>query len=347
MGIGALLSPIFLLIGNTPFYGTIALAGIIGTYFGFGFPVLLGYYSATTNNTNRAKISGLTIFFTYIGFYIINIIIPAAISNTPPLSNTSNTLLPSAISLILWKLIGIITIALLKPTETKISNEETSSYKNILKMHPILFYLLLWLIFSIVNNFALPILHHTFGNNNIITTVSMIETILAGTLAILFGFLADRTGRKRLIFIGFVTLGLGYAVLGLLPTTGGLYFYTIVDGIAWGIFSPLFLLTIWGDLAGKKGSEKFFVIGLLPYLLSNFLEVAFSQYIILSITGLTTIFTFICFFLFIAVIPLYLAPETLSEQEIQEIKLKNYLKKAQTKVEKETKKTQTNNNTTD
>ena len=46
------------------------------------------------------------------------------------------------------------------------------------------------------------------------------------------------------------------------------------------------------------------------------------------------IFSFFSFFLFIAVMPLVLAPETMSEQTLKSNELKNYLEKAKKHVEK-------------
>jgi accessory gene regulator protein AgrB len=40
-------------------------------------------------------------------------------------------------------------------------------------------------------------------------------------------------------------------------------------------------------------------------------------------------FSFASFFLFIAVLPLFYAPETLAEKKIRELELKNYAKRAE------------------
>jgi MFS family permease len=168
----------------------------------------------------------------------------------------------------------------------------------------------------------------------------MLENILAGIFAVIFGFAADYFGRKRLLFLGFTLLGFGYATLGLFHSISGLYFYTLVDSIAWGIFTTLFILTIWGDIVGsERNGEKFFIIGFLPYVFSSFLQVIFSQLTIFSTANLTSAFFLLSLFLFIAVTPLYLAPETLSEKDKKDAELMAYLKKAQKKVETEATKT--------
>jgi MFS family permease len=244
---------------------------------------------------------------------------------------TASAAISVAISFTFWNFVCLLAILLLKPSsQAVVSDEEIISYKAVLKTRSVLFYFIVWLMFSLINTFVYPILSIAFANDyQLIQLVTIFETLLAGILAVFFGFCADRFGRKRLLFVGFVTLGLGYAVLGLFPSYAiGLYFYTLSDAIAWGIFCPLFLFTVWGDLAGKKGSEKFFVIGILPYLISNFLAVLTVDSV-LSVINMTTMFTFVCIFLFIAVIPLYLSTDTLSDKELEESKFIRYSNKAQ------------------
>ncbi|MCL2134147.1 MAG: hypothetical protein FWH37_01110 [Candidatus Bathyarchaeota archaeon] len=321
MGIGALLSPLVLTIGNLSFINVIIFASALGAYFGFGCPVLMGYYSATTKGANRAKISGLTIFFTYICFIILTLFFNAVIG--------------IAIMLTAWKIIGLLAIVFLKPDEVAIKQEDIISYPEVLKKRIVLLYFIPWLMFSIVNNFAFPVLYVGFGVD-LVNAITLVENILVGFFALLFGFLADRLGRRRLVFFGFVMLGLGYAILGLLPTYNrGLYFYTFADSIAWSIFSPLFLLTIWGDIAGKKDGGKYFVIGFLPYMLSSFLQVLFSSYVMefITVNDLASVFSFASFFLFLAAVPLFLVPDSISESERKNNVLKDYSAKAQKMVE--------------
>jgi len=297
------------------------ISGVVGLYCGLGAPIIMGYYSATTKSIHRAKISGLIIFSICFSF------IPVILLARGPVS--------TAIVLVIWKLCGLLAIVLLKPSEAKINKDENVSYKNVLKTREIVLYLIPWLMFCLVNNLALPTLNIGFGSDFMAPMV-MVENMLAGIFAVIFGIAADYLGRKRLLFLGFTMMGFGYVTLGLFPLSkSGLYFYTLVDGIAWGIFTALFILTIWCDIADERNCEKFFVIGFLPYIFSTFLQIVFSQFITFSITDFSRVFFFLSLFLFIAVTPLYLAPETLSEKDKRDNDLKIYLKKAQKKVEKE------------
>jgi hypothetical protein len=75
-------------------------------------------------------------------------------------------------------------------------------------------------------------------------------------------------------------------------------------------------------------------LGGLPYLLSNFLSILIEPYAKDIPTGMA--FSFASFFLFVAVIPLMYAPETLPEKAMKDRELKSYVEKAQKLVQKET-----------
>ena len=194
--------------------------------------------------------------------------------------------------------------------------------------------------FSLVNFLSVPIqmdiLHETG-----IETLVIIETALAGIFAVVAGFLSDIIGRKRVTISGFVLLGIGYAILGISQGILGIsgnnpfvwYLYTIVDGIAWGVFSVIFIMTIWGDLSYDARSEKHYALGGIPFFISNFLRILVSPYIVSGTGARATtgaaIFSLTAFFLFLAVLPLMFAPETLPEKRIRERELKKYVEAAQ------------------
>jgi len=123
-------------------------------------------------------------------------------------------------------------------------------------------------------------------------------------------------------------LGIGYAILGIFPDHPiSPDLFTLVGSIAWGMFGAVFLMALWGDLAEDMAPEKFYAIGGLPYLLTGFLDILIAPYISELILP-PVIFSFASFFLFLAVLPLMYAPETLPEKKIKERELKKYIEKA-------------------
>jgi hypothetical protein len=91
-------------------------------------------------------------------------------------------------------------------------------------------------------------------------------------------------------------------------------------------------MTLWGDLAEEGQKEKFYVLGGLPYLLAGFLSVIVKPFA--EVIQTVTAFSLASFFLFVAVLPLMYAPETLPEKKIKERELRDYLDKAKKTKEK-------------
>jgi hypothetical protein len=110
------------------------------------------------------------------------------------------------------------------------------------------------------------------------------------------------------------------------------YFYTAVDGIAWGILMVTFLLTIWGDLSQFGGREKYYVIGAAPFHLTRAMEPLLTSYA--TQIPANAAFSLASLFLFIAVLPLLYAPETLPEKKIELRRLKGYIEQAKKTREK-------------
>jgi MFS family permease len=189
--------------------------------------------------------------------------------------------------------------------------------------------------FLIINSLSFPINQKQFGTETVAFS-SEIEFILGGISAVIFGFLADSKGRKRLAVAGFALLGLGYAILSFATSDFfiGWYVYTAIDGITWGALVTIFIFSVWGDIGEGKRTEKIYAIGLMPYLFSTFIRYSIGTALADSIKDFVMIFSFFSFFLFIAVMPLVLAPETMSEQTLKSNELKSYLEKAKKHVEK-------------
>jgi MFS family permease len=157
--------------------------------------------------------------------------------------------------------------------------------------------------------------------------VLIVEFGIASVAALIGGYFADVIGRKRVVILGYILLGIGYAVLSILPTGNiSIGIYTVFDGIAWGLFFLVFLLVVWGDLAGGKEREKYYFLGALPFLISSYVWVIVAPYA--DVISISASFSLASFFLFLAVAPLMYAPETLPETETRRRELREYIEKA-------------------
>jgi hypothetical protein len=106
----------------------------------------------------------------------------------------------------------------------------------------------------------------------------------------------------------------------------------------------LFILVLWSDLSYGSTSDKYYALGVLPFFASRFLEITIGQDIMNIFTeNKSALFSLTAFFLFLAVLPLVYAPETLSEKAIKDREMKKYIEKAQKEAEKAHKKEAENN----
>lgn len=288
-----------------------------GISLGIGFPSCLAYFSDATTIETRGALGGITWGVVGIGTLLL-----VALVGGLNVSQANETFL----SLSIWRILGSATfIAVSKKSERITETPHSVTYRYVLKRREVMLYLLPWIMLSLVNFAEAPILENLFGDFAVIFTA--VEFALIGLFALVGGVLADIVGRKRVIITGFVMLGIGYAVLSFsseLPFFR--YMYTACDGIAWGMFSSVFLIALWGDLALDRQREKYYVLGGLPFLLASFLSIIIKPYV--EFIGTVASFSLASFFLFLAVLPLMYAPETLPEKRIKEIELSGYLEKA-------------------
>jgi hypothetical protein len=81
--------------------------------------------------------------------------------------------------------------------------------------------------------------------------------------------------------------------------------------------------------------EIYYTVGSIPFFLSDLVVTFFGGYVAEApIQSAATIFSLASFFLFIAILPLIYAPETLSEKSMKDRQLKEYFKEAKKKKEK-------------
>ncbi|TRO54854.1 MFS transporter, partial [Candidatus Bathyarchaeota archaeon] len=268
LSVGVIFSLIPLAIDITQLNLIIIFSFFGNMYFGLGMPICFGYFATVTEARNRSRMSGITFLCVFLGFFFLSVL-------------NINEIALNSLVLAVWKFSGFAALLLIKPEEEKVFQSSRESYISILKKRPFLLYFTSWLMFSVVNYLAIPIISNSFtkvfGSD---TFMYILESVLAAGFAVVFGFLGDYVGRKRLTVTGFILLGVGYASLGLFPKSiTGQWFYLIVDGIAWGAFYTIFLMTLWGDLADGRNSEKYYAIGSLPYLFSNFMLISMGSYI--------------------------------------------------------------------
>jgi MFS family permease len=324
--LGVISSLISMIINTANFTSLLAISLLFGVSLGFGMPCLMDFYTKNTNVKNRGGQGGVIMLLTGLGVFLLAMVV-----------NENNSL--NLFAMALWRGIGLLIFLIAKPVETSIrqTNSIHSSYRSILNQRPFALYLIPWIMFCLVNYLSTPIQNNILGSATI-ELLAIYQNVIVGISAVTIGFIMDAVGRKRMAMIGFVLFGLGYSAVGVVST--GLiawYFFAVTTGIAWGIIDVTFILTIWGDLSHKAASDKFYAIGMLPFFVSKLLELVIGSSIGNAIQPYA-LFSFTAFFLFLAVLPLFYAPETLPEKHIKERELKSYIEKAKKEAEKAQKK---------
>jgi len=311
---GTVMSALLTTIASNNTSVNILISFFLGISIGIGLPSCLAYFADVTFVENRGIYGGITWSAVGVGLLLLVLLINAL----NPVS--------AFLALAAWRGLGLITFFFFTKSRGKIQQKRNSSvYSSILRRRDVILYLVPWIMFCFVNFMEAPILENLFGEFYIF--VGFIEFALSGLFALVGGILADLVGRKRVIITGFIVLGIEYAVLSLLSEMPvSWYIYTTLDGIAWGMFASVFFMTLWGDLAGEYQKEKYYLIGGLPYLLIEVVSIFVKPYV--GIIPLGTAFSLASFFLFLAVIPLMYAPETLPEKKIRERELREYIEKA-------------------
>jgi MFS family permease len=290
-----------------------------GTSVGIGLPSCLSFFAESTNVEKRGFISG--IIWSGVGFSVLFL----------AFLTTILTLWMTIFTLVIWRFCGGIGFIMLNRKKEEIAAKESPSYLEIFRKKEVLLYLLPWALFCFLNYAEGPVVESFFGQNYVFMQIMV--WVIVGLVATIGGFIADVTGRKAVVISGFLMLGIEYATVSVLPNSEAtMYFFSVLDGISWGLLSSIFLTTIWGDLGENYEKEKYYVVGGLTFFLPGFLSEIITHYV--GSIPTTLAFSLASFFLFLAVLPLFYATETLPEVKIRERQLQGYLKKAEKVKEK-------------
>jgi MFS family permease len=328
--LGVVISFLPALLTNVTFLHVWSMSLLLGASFGLGIPSCLAYFAECTIVENRGRISGIT-------FLIANISVPflAILFSIFDLATIS-------VIFALLRGMGLI-VFFLKPEKQPSSQITTSvSFVSILRDRTFLLYFVAWSMFPLVDSFERVLVYNFLieWRPNLIGNMGIVEPLVAGLSILIAGLLCDWIGRKKIVLSGFVALGVAYAIIGLAPYFEiSWYLYFLVDAVAWGIFLLVFVLILWGDLAQSKNSEKYYTLGSIPYFLSSIIPSLLTQSFIDQVS-LSAAFSLASFFLFVAVMPLVFAPETLPEKKMELRRLRKFAedaKKAKEKYERKTK----------
>jgi len=317
---GVVLSLVPALVASLTEWQLLAVSVLLGSAFGIGMPACLAFFAELVRLEVRGTISGAVFLTSNLAIAVLAVAMEGLEART--------LILVAGV----WLGFGLALFLLLRPREKKETEaKKQASLISVFRNRRFLLYFIPWLAFCLIDFFENPIRQSLF--EEIAPLASVAGLAIGSVSAIVGGVFADRIGRKITILYSFVSIGLAYAVLTIAPhNTVVLYFYTTINGIAWGVLTSIFILTLWGDLSQSNEREGYYAVGNAPFFLAAIIELAVKPYA--SFIREETAFSLAAFFLFLAVLPLLYAPETLPEKRIKEMELKGYLEKAKKLKEK-------------
>lgn len=344
MVLGTLMSIVMSIFPTGNLLVNLLISTVLGISIGIGLPSALSYFADAAHIGKRGVQGGIT--WSIVGFGILSI---GVLLSMFGLSLESYLLA-------VWRIIGLVFfLALSWGKQEPVAKKRLEKYRKIIARRDIVLYLVPWVMFSLINFAETPVVNKFIGGWPDIAGLQFpvfagfVTFALTGIFAIIGGIFADRLGRKRVVITGFIVLGIEYAVLGLFSAESfSWYIYMCFDGAAWGMFAAVFFMTLWGDLSEDFEREKYYVLGGLPYLLAGFVPILIEPLVKnIEQSNVSSAFSIASFFLFVAVLPLIYAPETLPEKTMKDRDLNSYIEKAKKVAETESLKKQKPNKAKD
>jgi MFS family permease len=292
---------------------------LLGFSLGLGFPCCAAFLADCTATEERARVSGIVILLTFIMAFIA----------TAAISILNIGLLAGIIVSLVVRSTSYVALFL---DDCKRPIEKEKSWSSIIGDREFAFYLFPWIMFNVTAGIVWWMIPQSSEYAPFVAIGTVLRMVCVAIFGLVSGVVADYFGRKQPIVIGLVMLGTSFLLLGLVPSPPTVLIYLLTSGIAWGSFLAVYL-AVPGDLAFSGSKEKYYALGtVLPLIIELGLSNTTSSYV--PANELAPILSII---LFLSIIPILRARETLSEGKMYERKIKEHVKKVG-KLVKESKK---------
>jgi MFS family permease len=286
---------------------------LLGVSVGLGLPSCTAFFADYTEIEERARISGIIILETFLMVMLYFLIVSA---------------------LNLGTVLSIFLIAALRSTSflalildrSKKEKPAERPYRKILTERDFSLYLLPWLLFNFAAGLSYWWNVPDTPEFNFAHSVGLaLFYVCVATFGLVSGFAADRFGRKQPIVVGLVMLGVSFALLGYQLNEWSFLLYQVTLGIAWGFLLVVYL-AIPGDIASIYAKEKFYAIGyIIPFIL--FIGLAAVPQLLNINVSIGVLSPILSILLFLAIIPILRAKETLPIKKLEARKMKEHLEK--------------------
>jgi MFS family permease len=290
---------------------------LLGFSLGFGLPSSLAFMAECTAVEERGRVSGVIILATFVLAFIV-----LALTQVFQLDATLSVLLFAALRGVSYAALG------LDKCDGKNHTPHVTSHLPGYALKEYLYYLVPWVMFCVAAGLAWNLIPQTSEYDTAVRLGQSLRYIAIAASSLVAGVIADRVGRKQPVIIGLIILGLSFALLGFAMSPTALVIYLVASGVAWGALFVVFL-AIPADLSVRGSCEKFYGLGYVLPLAILFALEAIPGSAIFSSFSASSFALILSMILFISMIPVLRAKETLPSKKVAERQLKEHLEKVE------------------
>ena len=285
----------------------------LGVFFGLGSLAFATLFWDLTAPEERGRVAGL----------IGSIVLPLC-TLFIALANSLDVYGIAALCIILN--LGTLVIKPLNPNEKNMPKGKGDMRESNPENRTIFLYLVPWAVFSFINatltsSFSLHVVQHFSPSTQMFLTA--LQVAGGGLGAIIGGVLADFSGRRLSLALGLTLYGVTSAISGLAGSYELLYPVFIGNGVTWGILLTVYAFVVPGDLANVKTCARRYSVGFAIFYMASGVGALLSPE--LARIPLMPAAIISCSLIFLSNIPLILAPEILSSDFREEVRLKLYV----------------------
>jgi MFS family permease len=318
LGVGSTLSLLFF----SGYIFSLIISVFFGLSLGLGLPGSLACMADSTGVGERGRVSGAIVLASFMMAFLTPILVRAL-----SLGITAAILLTAAVRS--TSLVGLIFDSCEKTHEDL--RVVYGASKNFL------FYLFPWVVFVITAGAVFYIIPTSPEYDQAVQIGSLLRFGCIAVSGFVTGVVADRFGRKQPLIIGLVMFYTGFTLVAfeMNPTTAMIFY--LATGVAWGSLLVVFL-SVPGDLSNSSSRAKYYAAGtMLPIIILLGLTSGPTPALLANLAKNSSLVA-LSFVLFLTILPILRAKETLPESSKQARKLKNHLNKIEKLMQDERKK---------
>jgi MFS family permease len=303
---------------------SVIISVFFGISLGLGLPTSLACMADSTDVGERGRVSGTIVLVSFLMAFITPIIIRllslgimAAVLLTAFVRSTS------IISLIFDSF---------DRTKNELRTYSTAA-RDPQGVRDFFYYLFPWVIFVFTSGAGFYMIPSN-SENQLLQIGSILRLVCIAVFGFITGIVADRVGRKRPLIIGLAMFYTGFALVGFeINTITGIIYY-LATGVAWGSLLVVYL-SVPGDLSTSNSRAKYYTAGTMIPIIILLGVTSGSVPNFFTDLAKSPAFFVINFALFLTILPIIRAKETLTQDRIKERKLKEHLERVRKIVKEE------------